>query len=270
MPNQLSSIAQMPEWYLILAAMLLLTGLGAFWEPLLMLWPLVAVTAGSSLVHAILSARQAPLRGFIIRCLVGWLHLLQPLARLYGRMGSGLTPWRRLPARSLGFPGWRHVTIWSESWRPAMAWLESVEKSLQTPGAVVSRGGAFDRWDLELRGGALGSVRMRTALEEHGQGKQLLRVCIWPHWAWPGLLITIVCGAVAVAAARDQAWPATIVFASTALCCLVATIEEWCIATGMMLRVLRGVKTASEVELQPKSKLQGAAFPSMPVPRAFS
>ena len=30
------------------------------------------------------------------------------------------------------------------------------------------QGGDYDRWDLEIRGGLLGSLRTRMAIEEHG------------------------------------------------------------------------------------------------------
>jgi hypothetical protein len=58
------------------------------------------------------------------------------------------------------------------------------------------RGGAFDRWDLEVLGGALGAVRVRTAIEEHGGGRQLLRVRAWPRVPRPvavaGALVAVL------------------------------------------------------------------------------
>ena len=37
--------------------------------------------------------------------------------------------------------------------------LQAIEASLRARGARVRRGGAYDRWDLEVRGGLLGAAR---------------------------------------------------------------------------------------------------------------
>ena len=39
---------------------------------------------------------------------------------------------------------------------------------------AIKRGGDFDQWDLEVRGGLLGYVRALGMAEEHGAGKQQL------------------------------------------------------------------------------------------------
>jgi hypothetical protein len=76
------------------------------------------------------------------------LHLMQPVARLYGRIRHGLTPWRRRGGnRSFLFtlrPG--RFTHWSEQWRPAEDWLSDLEKGLvarktRVSGAVISMPG---------------------------------------------------------------------------------------------------------------------------------
>jgi hypothetical protein len=59
--------------------------------------------------------------------------------------------------------------------------LRTLEAALRSRGAAVRRGGDFDRWDLELRAGILGAVRIDLVAEEHGQGKQLVRIRIWPR-----------------------------------------------------------------------------------------
>jgi hypothetical protein len=45
---------------------------------------------------------------------------------------------------------------------------------------VVFHGGDFDTWDLELRGGLFGGVRIQLVVEEHGGGKQFLKFRAWP------------------------------------------------------------------------------------------
>jgi hypothetical protein len=60
-----------------------------------------------------------------------------------------------------------------------------VENVLRSSKLVVYRGSDFDRWDLEVRGGLLGGARLLTGVEEHGAGKQLVRVKIWSRVSWP-------------------------------------------------------------------------------------
>jgi hypothetical protein len=102
------------------------------------------------------------------------MHLMQPAARLIGRLRHGLTPWRRRGPRA-GNPVADARTLWSERWFPTEAWIARLEAGARECGAVVMRGGDFDRWDLHFRGGLFGWARTRVTTEEHGGGKQLLR-----------------------------------------------------------------------------------------------
>src|SRR6185503_18282061 len=83
------------------------------------------------------------------------LHFIQPIARLSGRFGSGLTPWRRRGVDGFSIPWKKTFTIWSESWQAVDARLRALEANFRARGAAVRRGGDFDRWDLELRAGML-------------------------------------------------------------------------------------------------------------------
>ena len=194
----LASIPLMPEWSLLVAALLLLAVPGLIWQPLLFGVPLVALALGPPLVQATLSARAARLpeglpwwQRFKQRLLIGGLHLLQPLARLRGRVTEGLTPWRRPTShRKLAWPWRRCHTIWSDTWQAPEQRLERIEQALHRVGAKPSRGGPFDRWDLEIRGGMLGSVRSLMAIEEHGGGRQLIRLCCRPTFNRPALAAT--------------------------------------------------------------------------------
>ena len=53
-----------------------------------------------------------------------------------------------------------------------------IEETLRSHGAVVSRGGESDRWDLQIRAGLFGGGRLLMGVEEHGGGK---RVCVPYH-----------------------------------------------------------------------------------------
>src|SRR5688500_19751490 len=85
------------------------------------------------------------------------LHVMQPVARLYGRFKHGLTPWRK---RGTGvesiflFVFGKHIfTYWSEVWRPEEEWLTRIEKNLMQKKTRVKRGGEYDNRELNVRMG---------------------------------------------------------------------------------------------------------------------
>jgi hypothetical protein len=93
-------------------------------------------------------------------------------------------------------PRFKRVEIWDETWMSEEERLASIEREIWDRGAVVRRGGVHDRWDLEVRGGLLASVRVLMAVEEHGGGKQLIRLRAWPHV--PGIAVAVIAGLVAL------------------------------------------------------------------------
>jgi hypothetical protein len=103
----------------------------------------------------------------------------------------------------------------------------------------VRTGGPFDRWDLEVAGGVLGAARVRTVVEEHGRGRQLVRHRLtprMPRWLGPA---TAMLGAGAIAAAHAAAWVAAAVLAVSAVTLLVAATAE---AGASMAAALRAVE----------------------------
>jgi GT2 family glycosyltransferase len=183
--NTLATLPTTPEWYLLTAvltvwaAVALLAGL----TRLVLLAP--ALAAGASVALAWLTARRAqrppqPVRRRE-RALVALLCLLQPAARLHGRLEEGLTPWRRNGSAPAAAPWPRTVRVWSERARSGEQWLGAVEERLSAVEATANVGGDCDRWDHELPGGLLASARLRTAVEEHGAGRQLVRFRIYPR-----------------------------------------------------------------------------------------
>jgi O-antigen biosynthesis protein len=187
----------MPEWYLLLGLLAVVSVLGLLWSPLLVAVPLLVVAALTPLAVAFRSAyvdsgigyrsRGARLRLFLGS---GFLHLIQPLARLSGRFEHGLTPWRRHVAGGFALPVARQLTLWSEQWRAPESWLETLEQRLRSAGLVILHGGDYDDWDMEVRSGVTGGVRFRMGVEEHGAGKQLMRFATRPVWGtWPRLVL---------------------------------------------------------------------------------
>jgi hypothetical protein len=232
----------MPEFYLVIAALLALS-LGALaWEPLLAAVPLLALAVTAVLVDAALGAarstvvRTAPSGLVRLRAagLVGLLYVLQPLARLYGRVRVGLTPLRRRGPRRLCLPRTRELAVWSERWSSPESRLEAIERRLVASGAAVRRGGPYARWDLEMPSGPLGATRLRMAVEEHGGGRQLVRCRQWPRPSRAGLVVGLVLAGLSAAAVLDRAWVVAGILAAAALVIMVRIAQE-CAASSAAL-----------------------------------
>jgi O-antigen biosynthesis protein len=185
-PNGLiQSLPLMPEWYLVIGILSALVLLGFSWQPLFWLAPLLIVAVGAPIAQAISSGfkarfltkpenRRQEIRMFLI---TSFLHLVQPIARLTGRLKHGLTPWRRRGAAFFVMPFSKTYSYWSEHWRDITERLTAVEKTLQAAGSIAHRNSDFDEgWDLQVRGGIFGNARLLVLTEEHGQGKQVVRV----------------------------------------------------------------------------------------------
>ena len=216
-----TSLPLMPEWYLLVSTLALITALGFSWKPLFLAAPALAIAVAAVIVQAVRSASRASVikhsRGRLNDAasftLIGFLHLMQPFARLIGRIRSGLTVWRRRGRASLAWPWPRKSWIWSEDWHSTEERLRMIEEDLARDGAVIRRGGDFDRWDLEVRGGLLGCARMLMAIEEHGGGKQLARFRTWPKFSGLAVALDVVFAALAGLSAFEQEWPAFLVLA---------------------------------------------------------
>jgi O-antigen biosynthesis protein len=205
-PGMLSILLLMPEVYLLVATLGAMSLLGLLWSPLLVGAPFFAAGVAGIFWRAFSSGWRAHGRAIgrsrtellRRRLITGFLFLLQPLARLTGRLRYGLSPWRRRPG-DVVWPAPRLLSLWSERWRPHDSRLAELQGGLTDGGAVVYCGGPFDRWDLDVRTGPLGTVRLRTTVEEHGGGRQLTRVRVWPRlgpmaWGIP-LLVAVAIGA---------------------------------------------------------------------------
>src|SRR5204862_7807146 len=110
------------------------------------------------------------------------LHLAQPLARTRGRL-AGHADHARSHARRFAGPWPRARTEWTQTWQSSERRLRGIEDRLRTEGVVVSRGGVYDRWDLQARYGFAGAVRLSLAIEEHGAGRQLVGLRPTPPYA---------------------------------------------------------------------------------------
>jgi hypothetical protein len=192
-PSTLGTLPLMPEWYLVLGVLALLSVAGIFVRPLIP-WTasapvrvelLLLAAAGAALaVKAIRQAwNGAGATGLTVRSLAAILHMIQPAARLSGRVRFGLTPWRRRGELVFAMPWPRRREVWNERWRSQSERLLELERDLRKRCMSTRRGGVFDRWDIHLRVGPLAAARVRVAVEEHGHGRQLVRYRVWPRWS---------------------------------------------------------------------------------------
>src|SRR6476620_9019413 len=194
----------MPEWYLFILALTVMVARTTFWPPLqYAVIPLVVAIIAPVLYIVKTAVHEFNGMSWPYRLLAMALHFTQPIVRLWGRIHHGLTPWRYRGSRDWANPKPEVLRLWSEKWRSSEDWLRTLEQSLASVSAVVTSGGAFDNWDLEIRGGLLGRVRVRLALEEHGAGRQLLRLRAWPVLSLTGLGIACMFAFLALVASME-------------------------------------------------------------------
>jgi len=245
-PNLLNSLPLMHEWQLMNLVLAVLCALGMVWRPLLSLLPVAVATFGLSLVSPISAARnirfprsaKSGFARFRLRVLTVMLHLMQPWARLWSRLIYSLTVGRirRFPTISLPWP--RTFLLWSEKWIDNTTILHSLESLLRSSGAVVRRGGDYDRWDLEIRGGLFGGIRIRTVSETYGRGKHSLRLHFRPWFSISGAGTTVLLTTACFGALLDRS-----VYAATILGILSAmfgaiTFRSGAVAIGAIHRTL--------------------------------
>jgi hypothetical protein len=258
-PGLFSSLPLMPEWYLVIGALAALSAVGFLWSPLLLSVPLL-VGAVAALVfkatiggiHAtVFAARKSRGRSLRMRLRTALLYMSQPAARLGGRLRYGLSPWRRRSAPRLSLPVPRTTSIWSERWRAPDERVARLDKALRRIGGVVFSGGDYERWDLFVRGGMLGSMRLRVAVEEHGAGRQLVRIRSWPRCSRIGAGVALAFAALAAGAALDGAWAAAAIMGVVALSIVVSTLQDCATAAGVLRLALDEETEHARRELEP-------------------
>lgn len=232
----INSLPLMPEWYLIAALLSSVGLLGLLWSPLL--WAFVPFAASIFIILAqagYSAAKNTNLPKQYRRpnyyLLVVALHVVQPLARLFGRVKFGLTPWRK---RGAGW-SWTYLPVlrtklflhWSEKWFSANDYLSVLEQNLIKQQMVAQRGGDFDRWDLQVGNKLFAYVRCLLTIEEHGAGKQYVKIKGTVSFAAFSLGILLAMIALASLSFLYEQWIAGGVFCSFALTILLkCTVEK--------------------------------------------
>jgi O-antigen biosynthesis protein len=246
-PNLLSVLPTMPEWYVVVFGLGGLSALSLLWPKLIAAAPFFLLAAGATVWQAVLSAAQASfpsqprsrLTRFKLHALTACLHLLQPLARLWGRARHGLTAFRLRGPRGMNLPFPKNKVIWSENWRSPEEALGLIADSLRRDGAVLVHGGECDRWDLESRGGVLGAARLFMTVEEHGEGKQLFRFRCSPKFSLEGIIAIILLTALSVGAAVEEYWLAYNILALATILLLGRTLYEAACGMSALQRALQ-------------------------------
>ena len=110
-----------------------------------------------------------------------------------------------------------------------------MEARLRGGGAIVARGGAYDRWDLQVRHSFTGAVRIRVGIEEHGAGRQLVRVRLTPRYSRYVLSLVALLAAVSLVALVDGAHLAAVVLAAAAVTVGSCALGSAALAMGSIL-----------------------------------
>lgn len=240
-----TTIGLMPEWYLLIGALSLASAAGIFWRPLLWTLPALGLAFSITSAQAIAAGRRATFtearesrsRMARVRFLTGFFHLMQPLARLLGRIavrGPRALPlnWRHKdPAKSKSHQGFalpwaKTISVWYEKWESPEARLATLEKHLRDNKITVTQGGNYDRWDLQIRTGPLGGARLRMTIEEHGSGKQMVRYRVWPKVSAISVLGLAGLAVATAIALFKISWLASGLIGIAALYLLLRTIWE--------------------------------------------
>jgi GT2 family glycosyltransferase len=244
-PGLLASLPLMPEWYFTVALLAALTALGALWQPLLLAAIPLAAAIAAPIAQAVLSAGAAAFRPrrsrwlmLRLRALTAVMHLVQPIARLRGRLRWGLTPWRARGRRGLAAPVPRIMTFWCEEWRAGADRVVAIAQHLRAAGTPTMLGDGWSRWDLECRGGLCASARARLTVEEHGAGRQLVRVLSWARLSMAALVATAALAVLAGAAAWFGGTIAAIVLGAGASLFAARAIYEACAALASLKSAL--------------------------------
>jgi type IV secretory pathway TrbD component len=246
-PGLLATLPLMPEWYLLLGIAAVIAALGLVWPPLLIAAPVLLCGIALSIAHAIEGGLEAsfgttPLstwQSARMRSLTAILYLFQPLARLCGRLGAGLTAWRRRGAPGFAFPRKVSSAIWTNDWQEPPRRLEAIAASLREAQNVVREGSQYARWDLEVLGGMFGSARMLMAVEDHSAGAQYIRARITPRWGNTTRAMLLLLGLLTVSAALSHQAVIATIFGLLSFLLAVSAFRQAGQATAALLRVLQ-------------------------------
>jgi hypothetical protein len=246
-PGRMRTLLIMPEWYLFMGLLAAIFSSGVLHLPAGFspgLWVIVFVPPAASAFYAgqqmfFHRALRRKYGAWRLAAMTALLHWLQPLARAAGRLRQGLTPWRRHITGRMIVPHSRDVVLWSETnWRSAEQRLAALETKMRDDGAVVARGGDWDSWDLELSAGTFAHARVKLVTEEHGGGRQLVRIKISPRVGKSTLALTLLLALLSSRAAIEQHWIAWTLLTTITVAALIRIVYDCGSASAVALQAI--------------------------------
>jgi len=260
----------MPEFHLLNLLLGVLVVIGFWWTPLLCFLPLLLLSAGAPLVYIIptLAHTRFASRGLSVpkrwamTAMTGLLHIIQPIARLHGRIAHGLAPWRRPRKAKFIFPRRWQNAQWTKHWIDPHERLTELEKALHAQGLRVWRGNTTEPWDLEACTGLLASTRMLMAVEDHGSGTQYVRFKCWPRFSRIACAVIAVGTGLSVIAGVSGAPPIAPLVTGTATFSLLSRmVREAAWSAGAAVRGFRESQQPSVKLTEPGSGVIAAPDP---------
>lgn len=196
--NWLAILPRAMEWHVALACLAVF----AVFFP--WAWSLVGLGVAYTIGYCVACALDAKLDGLVAgdeapnlmrrirwRSMIAWLNFLEPLARDWGRLKGGLTPWRSAFADSRAkhrasrwwqrMQPFKRVVRWAIPGTMVLdkeTFLKRLLEKLTRPGCAVSCNSVADDWDLKVRRGALAIAWLRMVAEHHGGAKRVARLSV--------------------------------------------------------------------------------------------
>jgi len=138
--------------------------------------------------------------------------------------------------------------IWTERNQTIEERLGFVENELRSLGCVPIRGSDFDRWDLKVTYGLLGSARASMALEHHGSGRALLRIHCQPRCSIIGTGFAAALGVLSWGAGLDRRWAPCAALGLISLVIFARALRECAAAVAIFLAVVRKIERTEKIQ----------------------
>jgi hypothetical protein len=194
------------------------------------------------------------------RTMLAWLHFLEPIARDWGRLRGGLTPWRSARPGRQSVPS---ISPWWQRMQPlrrAGSWsypgtmkleryalLKRLTDKLNTRNCAVGWNSDWQDWDLRVRRGALGEARLRLAVEHHGGPQRVAKIAVSIRQPASFYWVQATLAVAAVVAAALGLWVAPIALAALLALVWIAPTAE----ANRLESALRSVADEVAAEMDP-------------------
>ena len=243
--NSLWSLTLAPEWYLATGFLALISLLTITWSVSIIPGALLLAGLATSISQALMNTRRVRidakprLERIRLRAAIFSLQLLQPLARLKGRLGPRLAlgNWHWAGTRPRFYP--LTMKLWRDEWQDPRETLKDLQAKLRDSGTVVKSGGDYDRWDLEVREGSFGGCRLLLATQSYGTGRQLLRYRIIPRCSSLVLAVTGLFAVISIWSWLSGMWIPSVVSGFVGGLLIARAILDTALAAGGLRDVLR-------------------------------